>query len=162
MTTNELRTTLPQVGNLEWIGVSSGHRSAIVELDQVEVTAGKGLTSDYHAKSGDSDRQVTLIQHEHLAVLRTFLDRDDIAPAMLRRNLAVSGINLRALQKLRFSIGSVVLEGTGDCAPCSRMEEALGPGGYTSMIGHGGITARVLTGGVIQRGDEVRFVPAKP
>jgi MOSC domain-containing protein YiiM len=69
----------------------------------------------------------------------------------------VSGLPLLALKDRRFRLGSeaggwVLLEGTGECHPCSRMEEALGAGGYNAVRGHGGITARVLEGGTVAVG----------
>jgi MOSC domain-containing protein YiiM len=154
----ELTHTLPQVGRLEWIGASPGRRLPIVALPQATVTAGTGLDADHHARSGRSSRQVTLIQHEHLPVIASLLGRADVEPELLRRNLVVSGINLLALKDLPFRIGAVLLEGTGLCAPCSRMEETFGPGGYNAVRGHGGITARVLEGGEIRLGDAVWLV----
>ena len=83
---------------------------------------------------------------------------EPIDPALLRRNIVVSGINLTSLRKQQFQIGEAILEGTGDCAPCSRMEENLGPGGYNAMRGHGGLTARVIQGGAVKKGDRVSLV----
>jgi len=68
----------------------------------------------------------------------------------------VSGLNLLALKGKQFRIGNVVLEYTGLCHPCSKMETALGPGGYNAMRGHGGITTRVVEAGDITVGDDVR------
>jgi MOSC domain-containing protein YiiM len=99
---------------------------------------------------------VTLIQFEHLAVVAALMGREAVPPELLRRNLAVAGISVLALKDRRFRIGEVLLEGTGPCEPCSRMEQNLGPGGYNAMRGHGGITARVLEGGFIRVGDVVR------
>ena len=69
----------------------------------------------------------------------------------------VSGINLLALKNKRFSAGAVLLEYTGACHPCSKMERALGAGGYNAMRGHGGITARVLEAGLLCIGDRLIY-----
>ena len=154
----ELLAIHPQVGRVKWIGASPARRAPLVNLQNAIVEASFGLTADHHARSGRSKRQVTLIQWEHLAVVASILGRDHIPPELVRRNVAVAGINVAALKDQRFQIGNVVLEGTGYCHPCSRMEEVLGPGGYQAMRGHGGITARVLEGGEIAIEDTVHWI----
>lgn len=157
-TVADLSADLPQIGELTWIGVSTGHREPIKELPVAQVESGTGLVDDYHAQSGTSKRQVTLIQFEHLAAVASFVGRD-ITPDILRRNLVVRGLNLLALKDRKFRVGEVLMEWTGLCAPCSRMEEVLGAGGYNAMRGHGGITARVLAGGTLRVGDSVAVEP---
>ncbi|HEX8199007.1 MAG TPA: MOSC domain-containing protein [Isosphaeraceae bacterium] len=154
----ELLDAIPQVGRLEWIGVSPAPRAPILVLAEAAVREGTGLVADHHARGGRSRRQVTLVQHEHLAAVAALCGLPAVPPERLRRNLAVSGINLLALKDRRFRVGSVLLEGTGACHPCSRMEEALGPGGYNAMRGHGGITARVLHEGTVRVGDPVVLI----
>ncbi len=113
-----------------------------------------GIIGDrYAGRSGK--RHVTLLQYEHLAVIAALCGRTAVDPALLRRNVVVAGINLLALRGRRLQIGAVLLEATGPCHPCSRMERTLGAGGYNAMRGHGGITARVLQGGHIRIGDAV-------
>lgn len=157
----ELLAIHPQIGQVEWIGASPARRAPVQSLSRTVINAGTGLAEDHHARSGRSKRQVTLIQWEHLAVVASILGRAALPPEFVRRNLAVAGINIAALKDQRFRIGDVLLEGTGYCHPCSRMEEVLGPGGYQAMRGHGGITARVLEGAEITLGDTVQWV-AKP
>jgi MOSC domain-containing protein YiiM len=155
----ELLRSLPYPGRLEWIGLSSATRGPIQSVERAHATMDLGLDGDYHAKHGHSKRQVTLIQHEHLGVIAALARCGDLAPELLRRNLVVSGLNLLALRDQQFRVGEVLLEGTGPCAPCSRMEENLGPGGYNAVRGHGGITARVVQGGLLRIGDPIEFIP---
>jgi len=154
-TVHELRQTMPQVGRLEWIGLAEARMADLVSVSDATVQEGTGIDGEHHAQSGKSDRQVTMLQHEHLAAIASMSGHDDVSPELLRRNLMISGINLLGLKDRRFRIGDVVFEGTGKCDPCSRMEENLGEGGYSAMLGHGGITTRVLEGGTIRVGDPV-------
>jgi MOSC domain-containing protein YiiM len=149
--------TLPQVGHVEWIGVRPGRGEVMVVLEEVEVDLDVGLVGDRFKGRPGSARQVTLIQREHLSVIASVLDRPDIDLSLLRRNIVVSGINLLALKDKHFRIGSAVLNFTGLCQPCSKMEQELGPGGYNAMRGHGGITASVVQAGVIRVGDKVFY-----
>jgi len=160
MTLAGLLATMPQIGRLDWIGIREVKREPLTIINEVEVISNRGLAGDHRTQREGGKRQVTLIQAEHLPVLAAITGHDEIPPEWLRRNLVVSGINLYALRKSRFKIGDVLLEGSGTCPPCSRMETILGPGGYNAMRGHGGINARVIEGGVIQTGDTVSLVSA--
>ncbi len=154
-----LLNTLPQTGRVEWIGLRPAKRVDMQIVESAQVTTENGLVGDrYSGQSGK--RQVTLIQQEHLDAVAKFLSIEKIDVALTRRNILVSGINLLALKDHQFRIGeSVILETTGHCHPCSRMEENFGPGGYNAMRGHGGLTTRVILGGTIKVGDVVRLIP---
>jgi MOSC domain-containing protein YiiM len=144
----------PRTGSVRWIGLRRSREAPMDEADEVLALAGKGLVGDRYAGSSGK-RGITLIQGEQLPVIAALAGHAVVAPAILRRNLVVDGIALLALKDRRFRIGDVVVEGTGPCDPCSRMEAALGAGGYNAMRGMGGICARILEGGMIHRGDAV-------
>lgn len=148
----------PRRGRVDWIGLRPSRRVPPRPCPEALAVAGVGLSGD-HYHGGSGSRAVTLIQAEHLPVVAALVGLDDLDPVLLRRNLVVSGLNVLALKGQRFQVGEAVLEGTGPCHPCSRMEEALGPGGLNAMRGHGGLTARILQGGVIRIGDPVRVLP---
>ena len=140
-------------GRLTWIGLRPARREPMRVVSGAEVSE-DGLAGDRRAAPGK--RAVTLIQAEHLPVIAALARLDEVAPELLRRNLVVEGANLTALRNHPVLIGGAVLKLTGPRAPCSRMEVALGPGGYNAIRGHGGWTAEVLTPGPIALGDEVR------
>jgi MOSC domain-containing protein YiiM len=144
-------------GRLTWIGVRPTRGAAMIALQSAMLLTECGLEGDVSALRSAGRRQVSLIQAEHLAVIEQLGPCDHVGPELLRRNLVVCGINLLALRSTRFRIGHTLLEGTGTCDPCSKMERALGVGGYNAMRGHGGILARVIEGGRIALGDAVDF-----
>lgn len=154
-TLQELRDTLPQQGTVKWIGVRPARNVPLEVTEQVEAKIDHGLVGD-HYRSPGGDRQVTLIQAEHLAAVASLLGVGAIDPATVRRNIVVAGINLLALKEKKFLVGNATLAFSGLCQPCSRMETALGPGGYNALRGHGGITARVIKSGIVRIGEAVR------
>lgn len=168
---NELQALVrefPFAGRLDAIWLRPARGKAAIGVASCTALEGFGLEGDRASKGrGGGKRQVTLFQAEHLAVLAALLQRDAVDAATLRRNLVVSGLNLLAArslfrdQPMHLFLGpDVVLEVSGPAEPCSKMEAALGPGAYNAMRGHGGMTARVVRGGMLAVGHEVRCAPA--
>lgn len=171
-TLRELTAHFARAGRIEQVLLRPQRRGAMLRVDAAPAIAGHGLQGDRAAARavggaggvpGGGRRQVSLIQAEHLPVIAALAGHGSVDAALLRRNLVVAGLNLvaaRSLFKDRplwLRIGTtVVLEVTGPCEPCSRMEAVLGAGGYNAMRGHGGMTARVLVGGEVRAGDAVR------
>jgi len=154
----ELTSQFAQSGKVVLITIRAERRSVPVRLEEVVAVEEIGLKGDHYAsKSGN--RQVTLIAQEHLNAAASMLGKDSIDPLQTRRNIVTSGINLHALKGKRFQVGESILEYTGECHPCSRMEENLGRGGYNAMRGHGGITCRVVQSGRIATGDKIITLP---
>lgn len=147
----ELLSRFPRPGRIEAILLRPARRGEPQPVAAARLEA-DGLEGD-HAVPGP--RALTLIQAEHLPVISAIVAREATA-ALLRRNLVVSGINLSALRGARLRLGAEAeVEITGPCAPCSRMEEALGEGGYNAVRGHGGWCAAVLRPGELSLGDAV-------
>lgn len=156
MEIKQLMKNFAHRGKVEWLSYRPGptSRGPLLVADTLEVTEKKGIVGDRYRGTA-RNRQVTIIQAEHIEAVAKILHKETIDPALLRRNIMVSGINLLALNDTTFQIGDAVLKMTGYCHPCSRMEENLGIGGYNAMRGHGGITCMVIKGGTIKLGDEV-------
>lgn len=142
-------------GRVVWIGLRPARRQPMLPVESARLDIADGLIGDHYSSRTGGARHLTLIQAEHLAAIAGHLGRETVRPEELRRNIVVSGINLLALKGRRFALGEALLEWTGECHPCSRMEEILGPGGYNAVRGHGGITARVLEGGEVELGHRV-------
>lgn len=138
------------------MGIRPARKVPLQIVAEVEAIQGKGLVGDRYQNHGS--RQVTLIQQEHLVSVASYLKIPEVDFLLTRRNILVRGINLLSLKGRPFKIGQAVLEYSGECHPCSRMEEALGVGGYHAMRGHGGITARIITTGVIRIGDPIAVI----
>ncbi len=152
---DKLCQSLPQ-GRLEWIGLRSERRGTVLVAETAMAVKDQGLEGDHRmTKTPGSARQVTLISREFIESICRYTGHSSIDPALLRRNLVISGMNMNLLRHQRLQVGEAVLETTALCHPCSRMNEALGPGGAAAMFGYGGLCARIIQSGRMTVGDPV-------
>lgn len=167
-----LTARFPRPGRLQAIVLRPARGLPAVAVAQAQALVQRGLqvdrASDRAPRPGAAGgkRQVTLVQAEHLPLIAAWTGHAQIEATTLRRNLVVSGLNLLSARSLFadhplvLRIGAQeLLQLTGPCDPCSKMEAELGPGAYNAMRGHGGLTSRVLAGGCIMVGDEVVVGP---
>ncbi len=119
-------------------------------LQSVRAIADLGLEGSRHNKRGGK-RQVLLMDSE---TLQSF----SLAPGQIKENITTSGLALNELGPgQRLEIGEALLEVTGPCHPCSRMDE-IRTGLQDRLQGRRGVLCRVIEGGMIRRGDRIRVV----
>ncbi len=143
-------------GSVVSIQLCVGHRDPMKSVESARMRAGYGIEGDRHAVSEGvrTKRQVLLTDEETLA--KFGLSRADI-----RENITTSGIELHSLREGdRISLGDdAVVEITGHCAPCARMDE-IRDGLRVALEGQRGMLASVISGGTVSVGDEVRALEA--
>jgi MOSC domain-containing protein YiiM len=142
-------------GVVRWIGLRPARQAPMRAMTQAELDPVHGLAGDHYRAAYSGKRQVTLIGDLDLVAIGHCLGLEQVDADQIRRNIVVRGLNLHALRGRRFRLGSAVLEATGDCHPCSRMEDIFGPGGYNAVRGHGGITARIVSAGIVRLDDAI-------
>ena len=132
--------------------VATGSGCPMREVEGVMAVADRGFEGCRHSCTG-SRRQVLLVESE---TLESF----GLAPGQVKENITTHGLRLNDLSKgQRLEIGQTVLEVTGPCEPCSRMDE-IRMGLQQELHGQRGILCRVVDGGRIRRGDAIQMAPA--
>ena len=130
-------------------------------VEQVLVTRQHGVAGDFRGAVRPGKvpwRQVSLIEAESWAAAMAALGAD--IPWFERRaNLLVAGVKLPRRTGAVIAIGADLrIETTGECDPCSRMEE-IAPGLKAALtpFWRGGVLGRVISDGTIAVGDQVRI-----
>ena len=128
-----------------------GSRDPMKEVNDANFITGQGMEGDRHLRSDGrrSNRQVLIMDSETLSHF-------DLLPGQVRENVTVSGLDFSSISagdKVSLG-GDVILEITGDCEPCARMD-ALRPGLKGEIDGKRGLLAFVEKGGVVSVGAEV-------
>jgi MOSC domain-containing protein YiiM len=127
------------------------HRFPMEELTAVEAVANKGFKGCIHGRPG-SKRQVSLIDLETLEKL-------GVAPGLVKENITMRGTDFQLLstgQILRIG-DECVLEITGPCHPCPRMDE-IRMGLQEELRGQRGWLCKVIVTGRVRRGDRIEVM----
>src|SRR5262249_51811198 len=101
-------------GRLEAIYVASEKKAQLKPLSEVKAIAGSGLEGDRYcrqagtfSKSGNPDREVTLIEAEAIEALHREAEID-LEPGQARRNLITRSVPLNHLVGEEFRVGEVI------------------------------------------------------
>jgi len=128
-----------------------GSRDPMKDVKEANFITGQGMEGDRHLRSDGrrSNRQVLIMDSE---TLNDF----DLLPGQVRENVTVQGLDFASISAGdKVSLGAnVILEITGDCEPCSRMDE-LRAGLKDEIDGKRGLLAYVEKGGLVSVGAEV-------
>ena len=120
------------------------------------VTLEAGVDRDFRGRPGP--RQVTVVARE--AWEEACREVGAELPWTARRaNLLVEGVDLESTAGRRLRVGAVLLDITGETAPCGRMDQQRA--GLRTALGpdwRGGVTCRVLEEGEIRVGDPVTLL----
>jgi MOSC domain-containing protein YiiM len=149
------------VGTIAGIARHPRAKAPMEVIDHVEITIEAGLHGDFRGyvkPGGKGRRQVTLLERSDWATAMAEVGHD-IPWYERRANLLVDGFDLPQIPGTRLRIGAdVVLEVTRHTDPCDRMD-ALAPGLFAALTPdwRGGACTRVLMGGRIAVGDEIRI-----
>jgi MOSC domain-containing protein YiiM len=150
-------------GWLRHIHIADAGRMPMLPQEAALLIAGQGIAGDRYATGRGhysefpDIREVTLIEVETLEALQ----RDHgvtLLPEEHRRNLTVEGVPLNHLVGRRFRVGEVVLEGGRLNTPCRYLDLVTGKTVCDLLTHRSGLNARIITGGTIHTGDQVRPV----
>ena len=87
----ELLDNFSHEGEVMWIGIRPGRGEPVIVLQETSAQAGGLLNDHYNIGNPEKKRQVTVIQYEHLQAVASFLGKENIDPALVRRNIVIKG-----------------------------------------------------------------------
>ena len=126
----------------------------IVPAEKIECVAGRGIRGDRFFDYKENYKgQITFFAMEVLETLRDELNLPEAQPQATRRNAFIRGADLPALIGQQFEIKGVRFEGVEESRPCHWMNSALGPGAEEWLRGRAGLRCRILSDGILVRGN---------
>lgn len=147
-------------GRLAAIYIANTAAAPMRAIEVARLLPGRGIEGDrYFAGTGafsrweGSGRDLTLIDE---ATIDAVLDEYgiDLRQGQSRRNLVTTGACLPDLNGQFFRIGTALLHGARECAPCKYLERLV-PGSFKALTGRGGLRAEIIEEGVLRIGDAI-------
>tara|TARA_B100000029_G_scaffold461947_1_gene494063 strand:- start:1267 stop:1704 length:438 start_codon:yes stop_codon:yes gene_type:complete len=139
------------------ITVCSDSGKEMIQLDSVEVIAGKGIVEDRYFKKNKKISNITLIEKENIDVFNKNFN-SSISYERFRRNIITQGVRLNSLVGKEILIGSVKLKVHELCEPCLKLQKLLGKNNFVKEMTHkSGIRCEILSGGTITKGNKITY-----
>ena len=141
------------------IGFTKDHNKEIIETNEIELVAGKGVIGDRHFKDYNNPyNQLSIIESESIDEYNLKYNLD--TPYLnFRRNIVSRGIELNDLVEKKISIGNVKLEVIDLCRPCRHLSEKLGRNEIIKeFLRKGGIRCQIINDGKISLFDQIKII----
>jgi len=150
---------LKPTGVVKEILLAQKRGGAMSSVSQVQAMAGRGLVGDRNFSpliEVAPDKNITLIESEKI---QEFGEATGIAFSAqdARRNIVTSGILLNPLLGQEFFVGPVTVKALELCEPCSLLARRTHRQVLWGLAHKGGLRCQILTYGIIQVGDRIRF-----
>lgn len=139
-----------QMSKVFKIGIAKNNNEKIKEVEEVVVSAGKGIVGDRHFHDfNDVTNQITLIEKENIDYYNNE-NKLNISYVDFRRNIITEGIQLNNLIGKKIKIGNVLLLGNDLCRPCKHLQESLNRNDIIKeFLKKGGLRCEILNSGTI-------------
>lgn len=136
------------------IQICKSHRNPMEKVKKAKLISNIGIDEDIHASNQGKkkNRQILLMDIE---TLNSF----NLETGIIKENITTQGLKINDLKpNQKIQIGkSIILQVTGPCEPCPRMDE-IRPGLMKEIDGKRGILAFVERGGIMNEGDKIEII----
>ena len=141
------------------IGIARINNEKIQEVNEIKVSAGKGIIGDrYFHEKNDDRNQLTLIESENIDYYNSKFNLK-IPYLNFRRNIVTKDIKLNNLVGKKLIIGKTEIKGIDLCRPCRSLQENLGQNNILKeFLRMGGLRCEILTSSIIKVGDEIKVL----
>ena len=141
------------------MGFTKNHNQQIIEVNELNLVAGKGIVGDRYFKDyNDPFNQLSIIESENIDEYN-LKNKLNIPYLNFRRNIITKGIKLNNLLEKKIKIGSIELEVIDLCRPCRHLSEKLNKNDIIKeFLRKGGIRCQIINNGKIYLGDQIKII----